>query len=436
MSEPAPALHDEVLAAIRQTVRELLESNPAYDDVGPELRRRLAQALVTISARGAGLLAEERELDAEIARRAPARGPGQALAAAQSAGDQLGLQAARNAGATIEGLKKAIDFPQFVQSLISGVFEAITRSNMHQLEALGDLLDSISVASDDFTDANVTDAAATAWALQKLPFLTAGPNGLAVRDGVDMSQQGGALRAALGPDGESVDASDLAGSLLPLAKKKMGQSRQSTLATMVQMGLQRIVVDQGQLHASMDMRVDTSSVSTENKGEQSDYRVNAGAQASMGMGLWGASAYVNTSIGKVESDQQYTQEQLASRAGLRSSVDLAFRTEQIPLDRMADEKARVKLNLAARVPADVDSGPSLLQNAPVATAAPSMPMSPAPGAPSAAPAASKPASDAKPAAAAKPAAGAKPAAAAKPAAKPATDDGAAGKAQPAAQPSS
>src|SRR5262249_54854555 len=159
-----------------------------------------------------------------------------------------------------------------------------------------------------------SDATAIGWALQKFPFLTSGPGGLAVRDGVDLSQQTGALRAALGAEAESVDASDLAGTLMPLVKRKIGQSRQQILGTMVQMGLQRIVVDQGQLHASMDMRVDTSSISTENRGEQSHLDVNAGASGSFGMGAWGASAYVNTSYGKVESDQQYTQEQIASRA--------------------------------------------------------------------------------------------------------------------------
>ena len=92
------------------------------------------------------------------------------------------------------------------------------------------------------------------------------------------------------PDAVTVGVKPLsaAGTLLPLVKKKMGKSRQQLLGTMVQMGLQRVVVDQGQLHASMDMRVDTSSVSTENKAEQNDYRVNAGASAATtktGLGL-------------------------------------------------------------------------------------------------------------------------------------------------------
>src|SRR5262249_38113599 len=138
--------------------------------------------------------------------------------------------------------------------------------------------------------------------------------------------------------------------LLPLARRKMVRDRQGILATMTQMGLSRVVVDQGKLHASMDMRVDTKSVSEEDKSSRSEFKLNAGASGSVGMGFWGASAYVNTSYATVESDRQKTKEEIALHAGLRSSVDLTFRTEKVPLDRMAGPDARAQLDARARVP--------------------------------------------------------------------------------------
>src|SRR5262249_83843 len=130
-------LHPEVLSAVRRTVRRLLEENPEYQRAAPALRNGLASNMVKISKRAAEMLAEEMRLTGQVARRR-AR-----LATAQSAGDQLGLQAARNAGTTVKALKDAIDFPQFVTSLITGVFQAITHSSVSQLEALGDLLDNV-----------------------------------------------------------------------------------------------------------------------------------------------------------------------------------------------------------------------------------------------------------------------------------------------------
>jgi hypothetical protein len=348
-----PELRPEVLAAVRRTVRSLLEENPEYQRAPPELRQGLASNMVKVSKRAAELVAEEMRLTEQLRRRR------QPVARAQSAGDQLGLQAARSSGATVKELKDAIDFPNFVTSLISGVFQAITHSTLSQLESLGDLLDNVGKSTEEFTDANIDDAAAIAWALSKFGFLSSDANGLSLREGADLEQQAGPLKSALGASDDEIsgiDPGDLAGTLLPLAKRKMGKSRQSNLATMVQLGLQRIVVDEGRLHASMELRVDTSSVSEEMKAQRDDMRVNAGASGSFGIGPWGASAKVDTSIGKVSSDTQYTKEQLESRAALRSSVDLAFRTDQIPLDRMADKDARVKLNLAARVPADVGTG--------------------------------------------------------------------------------
>src|SRR5262249_53165930 len=90
---------------------------------------------------------------------------------------------------------------------------------------------------------------------------------------------------------------------------------------------------------------------------------DTGVSANVGVGAWGASAHVNAGFNKVDSESAYTKEEMAARAGLRSSVDLAFRTDQIPLDKFANEKARAKIDNNARVPINVsDSKDSLLSS--------------------------------------------------------------------------
>src|SRR5262249_55881559 len=156
---------------------------------------------------------------------------------------------------------------------------------------------------------------------------------------------------------------------------KMAQDKQTTLATMMQMGLQRIVVDEGRIHASMDLRVDAQSASAEAKAQRDDWRFNAAASGGFGNGLWSAQASASTSIGQVKSDAQLTNEQIGVRAGLRSSVDLAFRTDQVPLDKVASRSARAHLDNAARS-VDVGGDKSILTPIPSNFAAPSLDVTP------------------------------------------------------------
>jgi hypothetical protein len=360
----------ELLPHVRRVVRGLLEGSPVYAAAEPARRRQLAGKLVDVSMMAARLLAEDERLTDAAGRRARDE-PRPALATAQAAGDQLGMQAVKAAAGTFASVRDTIDFPTYVQSLITGVFQAILSSTTQQVGALGELLDNVSATAEEF-DATIGDEEAARWAAAKLPSLLAvdDQGTLTARPGVDFSNETTRLRAGLSAsDGEvsGIDPADLDGTLMPLVRRKMGRDKQSVLASMVQMGLQRIVVDEGRIHTSMDMRVDAQSGSQEDKAQKDDWRFNAGASGSFGYGPWSASASASTSIGQVKSDQQYTNEQIGVRAGLRSSVDLAFRTEQVPLDRMADAHARVRIDNNARVPTDVSGGQSILAPAPAPT---------------------------------------------------------------------
>jgi hypothetical protein len=373
-----PGLHD----LVRRSVRTTLEGSALYRATPPDARRELAQKLVNVAMIAARLLDEDRRLTEQAARRRAGR-PG-VLARAQSAGDQLGMQATRAAAGTLASVRDSINFPAFVQSLITGVFQAILSSSVQQLGSLGEMLDGVSASADDF-QGTIGDAEVGQWLVGKFPALFAvADGGVAVRPEVDLSMQAGPLRAGLSATDDEVsgiDGEDLEGTLMPLARRKIARDRQALLATMVQMGLQRIVVDEGRIHASMDLRVDAQSGSTEDRAQRDDWRVNAAAAGSFSYGPWGASASASTSVGQVKSDQQYTNEQIGVRAGLRSSVDLAFRTEQVPLDRMADPRARVRIDANARVPTDVGGAQGILATAPAPASFSPLPMGDIPAPP-------------------------------------------------------
>ena len=344
---------ETVLEASRRAVRGLLEANPELGRLPADTRRRLASRMVEVTMLAADQMAADEALTAAAA--APRRSP--PLAAAQAANARPNLSATREAAPTIEALQKAIDFPRFVTNLISGVFQAITTSSIQQLEAVASLLDTVSASGDEFATSNITPAAAVSWAVGRFSFLRGEMSGteptLVVRDGASVSDNAAAVQRALDAteaEVSAIDDSDLTETLLPLVRRKMGRDRQALLATMVQMGMQRIVVDQGQMHASMDMRVDTRSVAEQAQRDSLDARVSASASANVGVGAWGASATMSTSVAVVKDDQSTSREEIASQAGLRSSVDLVFHTEPLAMDMMASERQRTAVLAHARVP--------------------------------------------------------------------------------------
>jgi hypothetical protein len=106
------------------------------------------------------------------------------------------------------------------------------------------------------------------------------------------------------------------------------------LAMMVQMGMHRIVIDSGRINASKRFHIDATSAAEEDQSSRFDTRTTIGASGSFGFGLWSASASISSTIGYVSTDDVRTRENLTASAYLNSSVELHFRTDQVPLDRI------------------------------------------------------------------------------------------------------
>ena len=96
------------------------------------------------------------------------------------------------------GLVDAVDFPQFVAGLIEGTFDAIVDASVRQMEAYTELLRNVAKSTDEFMRDNVSDR------------------------GQDEA-----------------------------ARRRIATDRQQTLATMVLMGINRIVVTDGKIKAGV-----------------------------------------------------------------------------------------------------------------------------------------------------------------------------------------
>ncbi|XZG68941.1 hypothetical protein ACTSKR_09765 [Chitinibacteraceae bacterium HSL-7] len=325
---------------LRHAVRDVLASAPAYAGMPVDQQRALAGAMVRVSALAADLIADEHAL--------PRMGAAP-IAHAQDA-PAFGTATDRIADTT-RNVLGAISFPRFVTDLVQGVFRAMLDSTSQQMQMYVELLNNVSASAEGFANSQYSEEQVRAWVADHFPDQIeyeapdlepgetpdpedAEPGRLRLKAGASMPDAE-TLRTVLGMEpGASVDASNPE-QLLPLARRQIARQRQQMLATMVMMGMQRIVIDSGKINAAMRFHIDTRSAASEDRGTQfgMQNRVRAGARASLGP--WGASAEVENTISFVSTQRSQRTEEINTDVELNSSVELNFRTDYLPLNRMA-----------------------------------------------------------------------------------------------------
>ena len=152
-----------------------------------------------------------------------------------------------------------------------------------------------------------------------------------------------ALRAALSLEADAEVPGGGGEALVPFVRRALARNRQGMLATMIQMGMQRIVIDSGKITAGMRFHIDATSAAQDRQTSAFDTRTSVAASGSVGFGWWSASASMSTTIGYVRTSDTTTSEDLTASADLNSSVELNFRTDQVPLDRLASQATQQRL---------------------------------------------------------------------------------------------
>ena len=162
-------------------------------------------------------------------------------------------------------LSDEIDFPAFVSGLVHGTFDAMVNASIRQMETYADLVSTVAKGTEDFTRDNVSREQVIDWLSERYPKDL-------VRDvPLDGSGEPQLLpRAAAGDeDGEERSPAWLADydlaeepltpelieeELIPAARRHVGENRLKSLATMVLLGLNRIVVKDGTISARVRFR--------------------------------------------------------------------------------------------------------------------------------------------------------------------------------------
>jgi hypothetical protein len=373
-------------AHVRSEVKALLSRSPSFAALPAEAQEKLAADMEKVS----GFLADREWLTAPRSTALEDKQPDavdtlkmRLAQAPQQVGKGFTAGAIREATAAFDELVQKVDFSKFVGGLIHNVFQAIVDASIQQMQAYGELLAATAKTVDQFAADHISDGQARDYIANRYPASlevdTSGTGPARLRpkqDGPEVD-----VGAAFGVEGADFSDEEAEQKVVDAAKLQMAQQRQQLLATMVLLGINRIVVTNGHINAKVvfDMRA-SDTAARRSKAQMSDeQKSQSGAMAGGGLfgGIGGIFAGFETStshettVTSAVDDRSDSKAQL--KAQLTGDVRVAFKSETFPLERMVDVLGMQNLAQKAQPP------PSRPTSTP-ATAAPT----PASGAPAAA----------------------------------------------------
>ncbi len=284
-----------------------------------------------------------------------------------------GQSATARVGDVARATLNAIDFPQFVASLIQGTFKAIVDASIQQMQAYAELLKNVASTVDRFMADNISEGVAKDYLAEQYDgFLVretqTGQPRLRVNPTRAQSEEMPSFFKDLGFDSpDEIDDRALDEVVVPATRRTLAERRQQTLATMVLMGINRVVVDDGEIMAKLQFHIDASETTNLRFDQQ---KTTAGNIARGGASPFTANGLmVNTTSLNAQSD-------INIRTDLTGQVKIKFRSETFPLERFADSAAIQLINENAKVPQPT-AAPAPGANPVTATpAAPVTPVSP------------------------------------------------------------
>jgi hypothetical protein len=435
---------------VRHAVRDLLVKSQAFAKLAPETQKQIAHDMTQVAdylATPEGIpgnqlpsakkLVRARALDDPNAD--PSRSTYQDdLKQVNKVGEGFKAAGARE-GAEVAGMiLEKVNFPTFVASLIEGVFHAIVHSTIEQMEAYGKLVSSVATSLNQFRDDNVSENQGRDHLVEQFPdvfeigmdggddpFGGGGGGGprVKLKEGVDEDRALSKVNASVPMEGgplESLDMSDpdTETKLVQGARTQLATSRQQLLATMVLMGINRIVVTDGKIQAKIlydftakdntkrtrsaaafDFARDKSGNVQKTQGYEGSYDSKSEGGETKGAagtdsydqrdGSWyakGTYKYTEKPVMTAMSTaSEMSESALQTKATLAGIVDVNFKSDYFPLEKMADSFQIAQIQNASK-PASTQPplGGAKAPAASPATAAP-------PAAPAAAPPAATPA---------------------------------------------
>jgi hypothetical protein len=239
---------------------------------------------------------------------------------------------------------EAVDFPSFVAGLVKGTFQAVVDATSQQIRDYAQLVASLSQSVEEFSAHNVSTNQVRDWLVEQFPedlqlaVPKPGEKGepqlLPRRQ--DEESPDWLERFNLG--GEPLTTELVEGPLLDAARRALAEERMQTLATMVLMGINRIVVNDGEIKAKLQFHAAARETA------RAEMVAQQGAIAARQIT---AQTAVSTAVSTVNVNAQAD---ASIKADLVGEVGLRFRSETFNLERFADSQAIQLINRHARTP--------------------------------------------------------------------------------------
>lgn len=342
--------HSASFPIVRAKMKELLTQSQAFRRLPKATQASLAHDLVKVGAYIAGgengdnvptgyALGRDATSGADLPSSRPQPG--------RPAGEDFQAAAARQGGRALTQVVRDVNFPQFVAGLIDGVFTAVVDASIQQMEAFAELVKNVAKSVDQFMKDNVSQNQARDYLANRFPdhiqvdLTGEEPRAIPREDQDEDNMPDFFSELGLPEPVDSLDEDTVEEVLVPAARRRVAMDRQQLLATMVLMGINRIVVGDGNISASVLFRLDTEDMlqreftqTAEQYGARYKYKRP---------GRWARwfkpSTTQEGSFGrfKVSTTQDEDSEATAKmKVELKGNVDLNFRSETFPLERMTD----------------------------------------------------------------------------------------------------
>ncbi|WP_349604988.1 hypothetical protein [Cupriavidus sp. DF5525] len=422
----------ETVEAARHAVRSLLQRSQAFNALPEDKRRQLAHDLVQIGS----YLAEPDGM--RLKRQSP---PVRALADDTAAEQPQEFGQAVKAGVeNMVSLVQGVNFPGFVSGLVQGVFHSIVDSSIQQMEAYAKLVADVSKSLNQFRDDNTTDNQGRDHLVEQFPDLFQLSTGddpfsdfggdsnappqprVVLREGVDEKSALERLNRSLPLERPltSLDDDVVEAALVPAARTSVATGRQQLLATMVMMGINRIVVTDGKISAKVmfdfqakdnrryrfsatkfdhEKNADGSLATTstregtiEQKGEDharggsysysKDGSQYDGGTRDASYYAKGDYKYSEQPVVKLTSTKQLMDDSaLQTKAQLAGAVEINFKSDYLPMEKLATPEniAAIQMNAQPGMVKNLAARPQSGAAAPTPAAAPAA-QAPAPAA--------------------------------------------------------
>jgi hypothetical protein len=340
------------LPIVRTQVKDILTKSKAFGELPPEQRRELAGDMVKIAnyivggkdgmnvPTAASLAGSTKGADLPTMPAKPTK----------TASDKMQANAAKQGTQALVDQIKGVDFPKFVAGLIDGVFNAIVDSSIKQMQAYAELVKNISKSVDQYMKDNISENQARDHLANRYPEhleldLNDEKPKVKTKQGHDennMPDFFNDLGLSMPLDG--LDDDKVEEVLVPAARKRMAMDRQQLLATMVMMGINRLVVTNGFIKSKVIFKLNTkdkihddfSQTAAQHGGESQYERKRPSWWGSLFSDTTysGNSSYGNFTVDTV--DETSSDSEVKLQTELTGEVNVNFKSDYFPMEKMTE----------------------------------------------------------------------------------------------------